>query len=114
MKQYFTFNFETSHRYGINTEYRRLTLGTLYGHNRHVIWQKEQEYIYIQFRGGEFNRFQDIKKIPLLCPHLSHGDNDFNKCVHVLCLKTFMYISALWVHWLMRRSFKYVPYIKHM
>jgi hypothetical protein len=43
---------------------------------------------YIQFRGGEFNGFQDIKKIPLLCPHLTSAEMTLTNLL-LYCVENF-------------------------
>jgi hypothetical protein len=65
-------------------------------------------YLVKVWRIQSFSRY---RKYPLLCPHPTPGDDDFNKLAFVLCLKTFMQIWALWANWfLRRRSLKYVPF----
>jgi hypothetical protein len=50
-------------------------------------WYMEQEYI--QFWGGEFNSFQDLKN-SIIIPHPTPREDDFNNRAFVLCLKTLM------------------------
>jgi hypothetical protein len=60
-------------------------------------WYKEQEYI--QFRGGKFNSFQDIKNVRYCAPPPTLREDDLiKKRAFVLCLKAFMLILDLWAH----------------
>jgi hypothetical protein len=76
----------------------------------HPLWSWPTYYLMLLDTVLEENTsIQVIKNAPYCALTRPPGTMTLtNLCLYYVC--TFMLISALWAHWFLRRSFKYVPF----